>query len=393
VSTTTGRVAEFRTVASQAGALWACTLAVDRVLALGVQRLWKPVRVPAAALADQIGLVLRSWGMPESHIVTTVDRILYADLRGIDSHGACMLPFYQQLLRDGVLNLNPAIEVVHETASTALLDGGGGLGHVAATVAMARAIEMAQAGGVGVVAVKNSGHFGAAGAYAAMAADCGLIGLTTTSTPTPAVVPTLGRQARLGTNPIAISAPASDRAPFLLDMATSTASLGKLLEWWRAGKRIPSGWAVDANGHPVTNGHDATRARRLTPLGSTVDGSSYKGYGLAVAVEILSAVLPGLTAGEAPEGRRARVGHFCLAIDPARFGDASSFGSRMDTLIDTLHATPPMAAERPVLIAGDPERLMLAERTTMGIPLTRAVFEDLRAVAGSSRVAFVLDRT
>ena len=154
-----------------------------------------------AQLADQIARIFRSWGMPEAHVATTVERMLYADLRGIDSHGSCMLPFYQQLWHDGVLNPSPTIAVVRETASTALVDGGGGLGHVAATFAMARAIEMARAGGVGVVAVRNSGHFGAAGAYAAMAAEHGLIGLTTSSTPTPAVVPTFGREARLGTNP------------------------------------------------------------------------------------------------------------------------------------------------------------------------------------------------
>ena len=231
--------------------------------------------------------------MPRDHVETTVERMMYADLRGIDSHGSCMLPFYQRLWLDGVLNPNPTITVVQQTASTALIDGGGGLGHVVAGLAMARAIEMASAGGVGVVAVRNSGHFGAAGAYAAMAAERGMIGLTTCSTPTPAVVPTFGRDARFGTNPLSVAAPASRQPPFLLDMATSTVSRGKLLDRWRRGRGIPRGWALDADGAPVTNGHAALALRRLTPLGGTPDGGSHKGYGLATAVEILSSVLPG----------------------------------------------------------------------------------------------------
>jgi LDH2 family malate/lactate/ureidoglycolate dehydrogenase len=387
-----GRLATFRRVASESGTLWACALACDRALPFGTVRLWQPIRVPAARLADQIARIFRSWGMPEAHVTTTVDRMLYADLRGIDTHGCCMLPFYQRLWHDGVLNPNPAIAVVRETASTALVDGGGGLGHVAATFAMTRAIDMALAGGVGVVAVRNSGHFGAAGAYAAMAADQGLIGLTTCSTPTPAVVPTFGREARLGTNPLALSAPAARNAPFLLDMATSTVSLGKLLERWRRGRRIPRGWATDAHGAPVTDGHAASRSRRLTPLGGTPEGGSHKGYGLAVAVEILSAVLPGLTADLSTDGRRARVGHFCLAIDPARFGQAAGFPVRMDALIESLRDTPPVTPSQPVLVAGDPERAIQIERTASGIPLTKAVFEDLRGVAHAARVPFVLDQ-
>jgi len=390
VSAPAESLSTFRRVAHQSGALWACTLALDRVLPLGTQRLWRPIRVPASTLADQLARVFGAWGMPDAHVVTTVERISYADLRGIDSHGTAMLPFYLQLLRAGVLNPSPNITVVQETASTALLDGDGGLGHVAATIAMTRAIAMARDGGVGVVAVRNTGHFGAAGAYAALASDAGLIGLVTCSTPTPAVVPTYGREAALGTNPLALSAPAGSHPPFLLDMATSTASLGKLLERWRKGRRIPQGWALDARGASVTNGHTAWRSRRLTPLGSTPEGGSHKGYGLAMAVEILSAVLPGVRGEDAPEHRRARVGHFCLAIDPERFGGAAGFAGRMDDLIAQVRQTPPIASDRPVRIAGDPERATLAERTASGIPIARAVFEELRSAAAASRVPFIL---
>jgi len=386
-----GPLAAFRRTAARSGTLWASALAVDRIASVGMQRLWRPVRVAADRLDDQLAQVFRAWGMPEAHVGITVERILYADLRGIDSHGCCMLPFYRRQWRDGTITSSPTIAVVRETPSTALMDGGGGLGHVAATEAMTRALEKASAGGVGVVAVRNSGHFGAAGAYAAMASARGMIGIATCTTPTPAVVPTSGRDARLGTNPIAVAAPAGRQPPFLLDMATSTASLGKLIERWRQGQAVPAGWAVDADGAPITNGYRAAAGRRLTPLGGTLEGSSHKGYGLAVAMQILAGVLPGVSDETTADGRRPRVGQFFLALDPGRFGEGD-FGHRMDDLITWLRDTPPLTAGRAVQVAGDPERLVLAERTRLGIPVTRSVFEDLRDVADDAGVPFMLDR-
>ena len=181
----------------------------------------RPLVVAADRLAAQIASVLRAWGIPDDHVTVTVDRILYADLRGIDSHGCTTLAFYQRLRADGVLNPRATVTVIRNEGATTLVDGGGGLGHVPATRAMEIAIEIAAAHGIGAVAVCNSGHFGAAGAYAAMAADRGLIGIATTSTPTPTVVPTFGRQAMLGTNPIAFAAPARRHPMFLLDMTLS----------------------------------------------------------------------------------------------------------------------------------------------------------------------------
>jgi LDH2 family malate/lactate/ureidoglycolate dehydrogenase len=389
---TGGRLAAFRRTAARSGTLWASTVAVDRVAAVGMQRLWKPVRVPAARLGDQLAQVFRAWGMSEAHVDVTVERVLYADLRGIDSHGCCMLPFYRQQLRDGIITPRPSIVVVRESGSTALVDGGGGLGHVAASESMARAIEKAREGGVGVVAVRDSGHFGAAGAYAALAAEAGMIGIATCTTPTPAVVPTFGRQARLGTNPLAFAAPARQHRPFLLDMATSTASLGKLIERWRQGLAVPAGWAVNSAGAPMTNGYRAAAARHLTPLGGTPEGASYKGYGLAVAMEILAGVLTGVGIEPSADGRRPRVGQFFLALDPGRFGDGD-FGERLDELVTWLRDTPPLTTGRDVQVAGDPERLVLAERERLGIPLARAVVEDLREVAADAGVTFLLDGT
>jgi LDH2 family malate/lactate/ureidoglycolate dehydrogenase len=219
-----------------------------------------------------------------------------------------------------------------------------------------------------------------------MAAQAGFIGIATTNTRDPAVVPTFGREAMLGTNPIAFAAPAARNRPFLLDMATSTASVGKLTMAWRKGRSIPVGWALNPAGRPVTSGRLAAKHRRLTPLGSNREMGSHKGYGLATAVEILSSVLPGLRSGGS-----AGVGHFFLAIDPRRFRDEGGFEADLDALIESLRACTPTDASRAVLVAGDPEYAAYAERRRSGIPLSRSVIEDIRSVARASGVPFVLD--
>src|SRR5215210_5169829 len=168
-----GARAAFTRIARESGPLWACTLALDRVAPFGALRLWPPRVVPSAVLAEQARSILRSWGMSDEHSEITVEKMLYADLRGIDSHGCSKLPFYLELRSKGRLNTRPKIEIVRESETTALIDGGGGLGHVPATLAMDHAIERCQSLGVGVTAVRNSGHYGAAGAYAAMATERG----------------------------------------------------------------------------------------------------------------------------------------------------------------------------------------------------------------------------
>jgi LDH2 family malate/lactate/ureidoglycolate dehydrogenase len=386
-----GAGAAFARVARDSGVLWACTLALDRVVPIGMLRLWRPCMVPAPRLGEQIDVILDAWGMAAEQRAVVVEKMLYADVHGIDSHGCCMLPFYQRLRSEGRLNAAARAEIVHETATTALVDGGGGLGHVPSTIGMERAIAKCRDMGVGAVAVRNSGHFGAAGAYARMAVEQGFIGIATTSTPTPSVVPTFGRDAMLGTNPIAFAAPAARNPPFVLDMATSAASLGKMVERWRTGHAIPSGWAIDARGLPITNGRTAAEGRRLMPLGGDAEHGGYKGYGLAAVVEILSSVLPGVALAAPGSAGRATVGHFLLAIDPARFLPDGAFGAGLDELIDRLHAAPPMDAADPVLVPGDPEHREVARRRRDGIPLTRSVFEDIRGVARAAGVPFVLD--
>jgi LDH2 family malate/lactate/ureidoglycolate dehydrogenase len=377
------------------GPLWAASLIADRFLPGGARalRAWPERRVSPEALAGQVEAILRAWGMSPPHASITAAHVLWADLHGIDSHGCSMLRAYHRDVTSGALDPKATVSVAREGPTTALVDGGGGLGHVPADTAMKLAIAKGLEAGLGAVSVRRSGHYGAAGCYAAMAAREGLLGFATTNTRVPAVVPTFGREAMLGTNPIAFAAPASRNRPFLLDMATSTASVGRLGVVWRKGRGIPAGLALDPRGRPVTSPRRALRERRLTPLGSSPELGSHKGYGLAVAMEMLSSALGGARATHAPAGAEGGVGHFFLVLDPRCFRETGEFEESLDALLDALRACPPLDPREPVRVAGDPEYATQAERESAGIPLSRAVLEDLRAVARASGAPFLLEGT
>jgi LDH2 family malate/lactate/ureidoglycolate dehydrogenase len=344
------------------------------------------ILVSADLLKRQLGAILAAWGMAEDHIATTLDIMLWADLSGIDSHGAGMMQLYHRFRDQEKLSFTPEIRVVRENPATALVDGGGGLGHVPSALAMKLACDKAQAIGVGVVAVRNSHHYGAAGAYAEMASDRGLIGLSMTAVARPNVVPMFGADAMFGTNPIAFAAPAKRNPPFLLDMATSTAAFGKLTIASRVGKPIPEGWAVDPDGRSLTDANEGLAHRRLTPLGTSRPMGGHKGYGLAMMVEVLCTTLSGAQYGVLRERRdhdaaRHDVGHFFLAIDPDAFREEGAFEQDLDEMIDALHATRPVDPAEPVQVAGDPEVRAREIRRRDGIPLSARLAQELREIA------------
>jgi LDH2 family malate/lactate/ureidoglycolate dehydrogenase len=397
-----GAWAAFRRVARDSGPLWAIGRVLDRLAPLPALRLrWKDRLVQPDRLRAQLQDIFLAWGMPAEHAEATAALMLYADLRGIDSHGSGMMYSYHRLCAAGRLDPAAEVRLVRESPTTALLDGGGGLGHVPGQRAMRLAVEKCRATGLGAVAVRNSGHFGAAGAYAEMASEAGFLGLATTSTREPFVVPTFGAESMLGTNPIAFAAPAGREGAFLLDMATSTVALGKLAAAWRRGRRAPAGWALGPRGRPERDPWRALVRRRLTPLGGTHELGGHKGYGLGVMVEILSTVLSGdVYTRTRDEGRRHRaegtVGHFFLALDPAAFRgtggeEEGGFARDLDDLLGALRATTPLDPRQGVLVAGDPERAARRACEARGIPLARAVVEDLRSVARASGVRFLLE--
>ena len=350
---------------------------------------------PVERVREQIAAILRAWGMPETQIATSLNAMLWADLAGVDSHGISMLPPYADWRKAGKLDLKAAPKLVRESASTALLDGGGNLGHHVSTVAMHKAIEKAKVADVGVVAVRNSHHYGAAGVYAMMAADAGLIGVSTTNVHLPTTVPLWGADPMFGTNPIAFAAPAKRNKPFLLDMATSSAAIGKIKLALYAGRPIPEGWAVDAQGRPLTDAEAAFKDRRLVPLGGTRELGGHKGYGLAIMVEILSATLPGALFGflrmtRDPAALRPNVGHFFMALNPSAFREEGEFERDLDDMMDALRATRPADSACPVLVPGDPEHEETERRRRDGIPIPPMLADQLRAICAECGADYLL---
>ena len=354
--------------------------------------------VTPSLLRRQIATIFSAWGMPNDHIDTTVELMVEADLRGIDSHGIGMLPTYDENRKTGRMNLHPDIRVLRDLPVLTLIDADHSIGHVPARMAMEIAIEKCAEHGVAASVVRNSNHFGAAGVYSTMALERGFIGMATTGTTQRSVVPTFGREPMFSTNPIAFAAPTRRNEPFSLDMATSTVAVGKLQIARRAGKPLPVGWSVKADGSPETNAQAAVDAtpKRLTPLGGTRELGSHKGYGLAMMVEILSSLLGGSYMGgydleTGQRGKYINVGHFFLALDPTFFrGDLHAFTDDLDDLIDLLHATPPADPAQPVLVAGEPEHKSKLERAKHGIPMTPKLLEEVRAVAHGCGAEFLL---
>lgn len=345
-------------------------------------------RITPEVLKSNVARLLASWGMPSAHARASASVLVQADLFGIESHGVSMLSVYEGYRDAGILVMSPEVEVVRETPVAALIDAGGGLGHYPSGLATELVIGKARGAGMGVAAVRNSNHFGAAGVYALRIAENGLLGFAFTSVGKASVVPTRGTRPMFGTNPIAFAAPAKRNRPFLLDMATSTAAVGKLMVAAREGRELPPVWAMAADGRPETDPNRALEHRLLLPLGgASTDTGGHKGYGLAAMVEILTSVLAGGTfAPLRPiEQKRFDVGHLFLAVDPALFRGPGEFESDVDALVDALRASPAADHAQPVLVAGDPEYAAQAERREQGIPMSaelRAKLEAMFARAG-----------
>jgi LDH2 family malate/lactate/ureidoglycolate dehydrogenase len=340
-------------------------------------------RFSATSLIDFVDRALQRMDVPLDDARVTAEILVEADLMGIESHGVAHLtvhPSYVLGLRQGVVNPRPNIHVVHETPSTALVDGDGGLGPVVGYRAMGIAIQKAKECGTGMVAVTRSRHYGVAGYYALMAVPYDMIGLALTNSP-PFVAPTFGRRRMLGTNPIAVAVPTASGHPFLLDMATSAASHGKFEIARREGKPIPLTWGADEEGNPST---DMTRIMSrgwLLPLGSTPDAASYKGYDLAMVVDILSGVLSGVGFSLHIEYIKHEVGHFFGALRIDGFRPVDEFKAMVDEMLDAFRSAPTVGGAERVLVAGQREFETRDERLAHGIPLHASVVALLRRLA------------
>jgi len=329
-----------------------------------------------------------SIGCPEEQADLAAEVLVRADLRGIDSHGVARLSGYVRLWEAGRINHAPDIRVVHETPSTAVVDGDSGLGLVIAPFAMKVAIEKAKIAGTGWVSVRNSNHFGIAGHHAMMALEHDMIGMSMTNA-SPLVAPVFSTERLLGTNPICVAIPAGEQPPFVADFATTTAANGKLEILQRKDKEAPEGWIQTSDGSVSTNPHELKNGGALIPLGSDRDHGSHKGYCLGAWVDIFSAVLSGANYGPwvppfvsflsppaDPVGKG--IGHFFGAMRIDAFRPASEFKQHMDRWINRFRSAKTIDGYDKVLIPGDPEREAEAERITTGIPLNEKVSEDLR---------------
>lgn len=359
------------------------------------------MNVSAERVRQQILNILHAWGMEPDLAETTAGAMVETDLLGVDSHGISMLMTYEERAREGKLDLRARPRVVRDGPCAALVDAGAGLGHPVSAMAMNLAVDKALAVGVGVVGVRNSHHFGAAGVYARMAAARGAVGLVTSATRGVAMVPTRGALPVLGTNPIAFAAPAGRNRPFVLDMATTTTAAGKIKVHDLNDRPLPPGWVVDGQGRSVTDAREGMAVLRerpeggLTPLGGTPEMGSHKGYGLAMMAHILGGALVG--ASFSPIRNRTQkpsdpddIGHFFMAIDPKAFRDEGAFEDDLDAAIDVLHATPPADPGEPVLVAGDPEAEARERRLREGVPIPPALDRHVRDICGRCGAAYVL---
>ena len=339
------------------------------------------IRVNHEKLSALLTRVFTRFGIREEDAAECADVLVLADLRGVDSHGVsnAVKQIYVPALKDGRINPKPNVKVVKETATTAVVDGDKGMGMIAGVYSMNLAIRKAREAGVGMVTTTNSKHYGMAGYYAMMALPHDMIGWSMTNSG-PAVVPLWGKEAMLGTNPIAIAAPTKNEVPFVFDVATSTVAAQKVAVAGIIGMPIPAGWAVDQEGNPTTDPKVARESRLLLPLGATREQGGHKGYGLAVIVDIFCGILSG--AGYSKELTEAqRVGHFFGAFDIGAFRDIDEFKEHMDRMVNALGATPTAAGHDRVYVAGEPDAESEDERRKNGIPLHKDVVAYLRDLA------------
>jgi LDH2 family malate/lactate/ureidoglycolate dehydrogenase len=337
-------------------------------------------------------------GCNQTDAETATKSLLSADLRGVDSHGVARLSGYIRLWEADRVNAKPDLKIIHETPSTAVVDGDKGLGLVVAPFAMQIAIDKAKAVGTGWVSVKNSNHFGIAGHHAIMALEHDMIGIAMTNA-SALVAPTFSKERMLGTNPIAVAIPAGKQPAFVADFATTTAANGKLEILQRKNLEAPTGWILDRDGNVSTNAGELKNGGTLVPLGGDKEHGSHKGYALGAIVDIFSAILSGANYGPwvppfpayipMPENMPGKgIGHFFGVMRIDAFRKADEFKEHMDNWITRFRRAKTIAGQEKVIIPGDPEREIEGERMKNGIPLLPAVVVDLKALGNKFKVAF-----
>jgi L-2-hydroxycarboxylate dehydrogenase (NAD+) len=349
------------------------------------------IRIDHRKLYDFGVRALKAVGVSDEHARMTCDVLILSDLRGIESHGfARFAEYYVGRSRNGRINLNADIHVVQDAPAAATIEADTALAFVPATHAMRLAMSKARATGIGMVAVRNSTHYGPASPYALMAIDQGMIGISMT-TGGNGVVPPGGAKRVYGLNAISVAAPCRPpEAPFCLDMATSVIAAGKLEIARRRNKPVPEGWAIDAEGMPIVDANQYWGGGGgILPLGSSIETGAWKGFGLGVMVDILCGVLSGGRAsGELGSGH---ANHFFGALRIDAFTTLESFYEQMDSMKALYRSAPRLPEAGPLTFPGEPEAAKEAEYRAKGIPYHSSTVEGWRKLAEEIGIEYDLE--
>ncbi|MDA1280342.1 MAG: Ldh family oxidoreductase [Chloroflexi bacterium] len=353
-----------------------------------------PTYVQAGPLTDFISSLFSGAGMPDEDARLCATVLVDADLNGIDTHGVCynLDLHYLTGLLNGYINPTPNIQVTYETPGTAVIDADRGMAMMASVQAMELAIEKAKTTGIASVAVKNSSHYGAAGYYARLALKHDMIGFSMSSGGGRVIIPMNGRYPWMGTNPMAFAAPAGDEPPFVIDMASSMTSYGKVSIAQAFGVDIPEGWAQDANGNPVTDITRRSEAIGQPPLGGTHDRGAHKGTGIGIMADVLGGLLPGerLSGMMLDNPKGGRFCHYFQATRIDGFRPADEFKADMDEMLRAFRAQESAPGMPEVLYPGYPDAVYVNKRTETGIPLPRHTVNYFKEMADRLNVEFTI---
>ncbi|NTV89007.1 MAG: Ldh family oxidoreductase [Clostridiales bacterium] len=347
------------------------------------------VRIDFDTLESFMTDVFKGSGVPDAEARICSEVLITADKRGIDSHGINRLKtIYYDRIKDGIQFAETNFEIVKEGPTTAVVDGHDGMGMVIGHRAMSMAIEKAKKFGMGMVAVRNSTHYGIAGYYATMATEAGMIGFTGTNA-RPSIAPTFGVENMLGTNPLVFGMPSDEEFPFVIDCATSITQRGKIEVYDKLGKELPSGWVIDENGNARTDTHEILKdlvkgTAALAPLGGIgEDLAGYKGYGYATVVEILSAALQGgsflkmLLGFENGKKVPYHLGHFFMAVDISAFTELDAFKKTTGDILRELRASKKAPGQERIYTAGEKEYLAWLDRKVNGVPVNAELQKEI----------------
>lgn len=349
-------------------------------------------RMDAARLRRFMERVYCAEGFDADEAAEIADVLMQADLFGIESHGAQRMMYYHRNIASGSVVVGAKPEVLRQTPVSALMDGHFAMGHLTARRAMALAIQKAKENGIGMVAVRNSSHYGIAGYYTLMAAREGLASFSMTNTG-PIMTPTFGREMMLGTNPLAFCMPA-DPVPFWFDASTMVVTLGKVEVYAKRGKPMPEGWTIGVDGGSCTDAVVMNRSilagepGGVLPLGGAGElHGGHKGYGLALMVEALTGVLAqGLMAPEMCGAHGDHTSHFFLAFDPGMFGDAQAIRAQMSRYLRMLRESEPAPGQTRVYTHGEKAFEAQEQRMREGVPVEANTLRELGEIAAELRI-------